>query len=122
MELALVALRESASHLTKLYETESQRVKELGVSLLKEQQAVADIERAQSIHDTTAKQLRLLEFADQALANGQVSMTTRMIEAPDASAKLVWPRPLQFISLCASFGFAMGCVLVTVAERVTRMR
>ncbi|MFV1967019.1 MAG: GumC family protein [Pirellulaceae bacterium] len=118
----LDALRKNETYLTEIYDAEFQKVKLLDSSMLKEQHALADIQRVQDIHDLTATQLRELEFADEALANGQITTMVRMLEAPDATATLVWPRTWQFISLCAALGFAAGCVLVTFAERVTRRR
>jgi uncharacterized protein involved in exopolysaccharide biosynthesis len=116
----LEALLKNETHLTKIYDAEFQKVKLLDSSLLKEQAALADIQRVQDIHDATATQLRELEFADDALASGQITTIIRMLEAPDATAKLVWPRPTQFVSLCAALSFMLGCVLVTLAERVTK--
>ena len=116
----LTALQKNEAHLTEIYEAEFQKVKLLDTSMLKEQNALADIQRVQDLHDFTAKQLRELEFADEALASGQITTMVRMLEAPDGTSKLVWPRPLQFISLCAVLGFVMGCVLVTLAERMAR--
>ena len=116
----LNALEESETDLTKLYETEYEKVKIVNASLMQEQQALADIQRVQSIHDATAKQLRELQLANEALTNGQVSIMVRMIEAPDATVKLVWPRPVPFIGLCAVLGLAFGCVVVSLAGRVTK--
>ena len=116
----LEALQKNETHLTEIYDAEFHKVKLLDSCMLKEQDALADIQRVQDIHGATATQLRELKFADEALASGQITTTIRMLEAPDATAKLVWPRPTQFVSLCAALGFLVGCVLVTLTERVMK--
>jgi len=120
LQQELAALKQIETHLTAEYEAEFTKVKALDASVLQEQQCLADIERVKSIHDATATQLRELEMAEETHTNGAVAVVVRLIEPPDATAKLVWPRPTQFISLCAVLGLAAGCVLITLTERLLR--
>lgn len=120
LQQELAALKQIESHLTAEHEAEFSKVKALDASVLQEQQCLADIERVKSIHDATAAQLRDLELADETHTNGEVAVMVRVIEPPDATAKLVWPRPMQFISVCAVLGLAAGCVLITLTERLLR--
>jgi uncharacterized protein involved in exopolysaccharide biosynthesis len=122
LQLQLAALKQTENYLMAEHAAEYEKVKTLNTSLLREQQKQAEIDRVRSVYQSINGQLRNLKLANEAPMNGQVSIMVRTLEPPDATAKLVWPRPLPFIAICSVFGLALGCVVVTAASRFTGRR
>jgi len=114
----LQSVRDHEARLTSAYEEEFDRVKEVDGFLLREQQALSEVERVQAVHDTVVTQLHQLDLADEAVSGGRPSVSVRILDGPVVDTDQTWPKPLPLLALCAVVGACGGFVFVSASERL----
>jgi uncharacterized protein involved in exopolysaccharide biosynthesis len=114
----LESVREHESRLTSAYEEEFSRMKEIDSFLLREEQALSEVERVKLVHDTILTQLNELHLADEAVSEGRSSVAIRILDGPTIDTDQTWPKPLPVLALCAVVGACGGFVLVSAGEQL----
>lgn len=116
LQQQLAAVESSEQRLDELYRSELANAKELDNYLLKEQQAMDQIERVQLLHDSVLTQLQQSELTNQALADGGSPVRVGVLQAPEPPSEPLWPAPLIVLIVSTAVGLACAGGLVVIAE------
>lgn len=116
-ELANVGREEK--ELTNLCQQEYEKAKIADVFHVKDQQALASIQRVQELYTSTLGQLKQWQLADQTPAAGKYTLTVRVLELSPQALPVIVPPPLLVLPACLLLGLLGGVGLVILQERFT---
>jgi uncharacterized protein involved in exopolysaccharide biosynthesis len=104
----LTALSKQERQLQELYQSQLTKAKTVDSYLIREQQALDGISRAQTMHSSLLAQLQQWQLTEQALADGRSRVTFRVLEEPAAPDKPSWPAPKLVLAISVILGLGSG--------------
>lgn len=114
--LPLMAAEES--QLAELLATETQAMKLLDESLVRERHLAAEIEHTRERHHAAMALLHDVQLSDQAVAQGAGGVYVRVLDEYVAPDKPLWPQPAPLLAACAILSLLIGLIVVAVQERL----
>ncbi len=122
--LEYAAAKGTEGHLSELYDGELEKVKNLDVYLVEEEQARENIQRFQDLHKAALAKLSEWEITNQSIEEGQVIVTVRVLDGEQLMPLKIWPRVSLLFCVCIMIGLAVGVipVMVTTARSDGRSR
>jgi hypothetical protein len=119
LERELEAAQMYEEKLTTLYHEELEESIRLDSRLLKEQQALAAVERVQAIHDSIQSQLRQLQLEGEAAASGHTGVKVTVLAEPKHPTSPVWPSLPLVLGVCGLIGMVGGVGLACLVDRTS---
>jgi uncharacterized protein involved in exopolysaccharide biosynthesis len=116
LQQELAALARQEQQLQALYDSELKEAKSVDSYLIREQQALDGITRAQAMHSSLLVQLQQWQLTEQALADGRSRITFRVLEEPVAAEEPSWPAPKLVLAVSLALGLCAGLALVFVRD------
>lgn len=116
LESELTAVQLHEQDLQRMYEEELAKARTIDLYLVKEQQALGEIQRIQGIHDSILTQLRALRLADSALHDGRSRLTVSVLQNPTLVASGISPPALVALGICGIVGLIGGCGMIMLLE------
>jgi uncharacterized protein involved in exopolysaccharide biosynthesis len=116
----LTGVQQHEQQLKQLYHEKLAAAKAVDGHLIREQQALDGIARAETMHASLLTQIQQWQLAEKSLAGGSKRISARLLEEPTMPLEATWPDPLLVMATSVFLGMCAGGGLALLAESTSR--